>query len=208
VLVVGAAILAAPFLLAFAFVFFVRQTGVQLRVEVVNSGTQAPIAMMPMMQLAGIMPGMVPQMQPQSAVPSTSPTPDAPPSQEGQTTDPAKAEYEEPFTAEEFDLGPSFEEEMQQKAQAQEQMELAVLQQIFEENLRLQKELQLLPAQRIEAAEPEQADEFAGYQSEETQCPEISDVAQESLDETTAPDEPSPSDPTEVNHDTELEFVS
>jgi hypothetical protein len=54
---------------------------------------------------------------------------------------PAEApRQEEPPSGEQFDLGPSYEEEQQAKDESLRLQEQAVLQQIFEDNLRLQEE--------------------------------------------------------------------
>jgi hypothetical protein len=70
-------------------------------------------------------------------------------------------EPEPPFTGEQFDLGPSYEEEQQAKAEALRQQELAVLQEVFEQNLRLHEEVAQL------AAEEEPHKDLDGQDGEE-----------------------------------------
>jgi hypothetical protein len=50
-------------------------------------------------------------------------------------------DYPESETLEEFDIGPTYEEELRMKEEAMRQHEEAVMRQIFEDNLRLREEL-------------------------------------------------------------------
>lgn len=119
---IAGAMLVCPLLVALLVVVMLRRTGLQLRVEVINPTASGPL-------VARVGPGW-------AVLPGGPEATEAP-----QPTLPAE---EEP-TAERFELGPTYEEEQQARAEEQRHKELAVLQQVFEDNVRLRDEIASLP---------------------------------------------------------------
>jgi len=64
---------------------------------------------------------------------------------------PAAAAEEPPSTAQRFDLGPTYEEELALRQQAEQQQQEATLRHIFEENMKLREQLETLPEATDEA---------------------------------------------------------
>jgi hypothetical protein len=128
-IVLLAALILLPGLLLLAACLAVRRalsrSGSLLRVEVV--GTPGTFAMMPvahggMPANGATMPGSVPPDTP--LVGGSAATP-----------------WEEEYTAQQFELGPTYEEELRLKEQGRQQQEEALLRQVFEENVRLREQL-------------------------------------------------------------------
>jgi hypothetical protein len=125
----GAAALLMPLVFASALVVLLRRlagrSGPLLRIEYVNN---QPTGGYPGMVLGTLPPGFgVPQG---AAATPTSPLPDVALAPEGEST------------AEQFEIGPSFAEERQQRQAQAGQQEEGVLRQLFEENLKLQRGVQ------------------------------------------------------------------
>jgi hypothetical protein len=95
--------------------------GPLLRIEYINNQPAAPY------------PGVILGTLPGSALPAQAAPAPPPP----RTTEPE-------LTGEAFDLGPTYEEERQQRQQQGQRQEQAVLRQLFEDNLRLQGEVRQL----------------------------------------------------------------
>jgi hypothetical protein len=131
VALVVAVVLLCPLLVALMLAMILRRSGLQFRVEVVNSSPGGPI-------IARLDPNWV--MQP-GMVPAAGQTMQA---GEMAAAEQPALEKEPEVSGEQFDLGPSYEEERQAKLQALEQQELAVLQEVFEQNLRLREEIDRL----------------------------------------------------------------
>jgi hypothetical protein len=131
VVLIAAVTLLCPFLVALMLALILRRSGMQLRVEVINSGTAGPI-------IARLeTPAPAATAGPAQASPA--PVTGAAPAQESRLIENA------PDLAERFDLGPSYEEEKQARDQAQRQKEMAVLQELFEQNQRLYEQIEQLP---------------------------------------------------------------
>jgi hypothetical protein len=132
VALLAAAILAFPVTVLLLAVVLVRRTGLQFKVEVMNSG---PV-------VARLEPGW-----PGAAMPAAyGPAPvaaAAPLVEQGESLSPPveAPPQEPPSTAQEFDLGPTYEEERLAKEESLRQQELALLQQVFEDNCRLFEQL-------------------------------------------------------------------
>jgi hypothetical protein len=127
VLCLGGAVLLTPLVFAFALAGLLRRLGggPLLRIEYVNS---QPPATYPPIVLGALPPGMT---YGAPAAPSAAPTPAAPP---------VPAAAPEP-TGQPFELGPTFEEELRLQQDQAQQQEHAVLQHLFEENLKLQRDV-------------------------------------------------------------------
>jgi hypothetical protein len=127
--VMAGAVLVGPMLVILLAALLIRRTGLQFRVEVLNSSPAGHL-------LARFDPGL--------SIPTTMQA-GATPAESGAATLPESVADEEPSqTGEQFDLGPTYEEEQQAKAEALRQQELAVLQKIFEENVQLQEQIAAL----------------------------------------------------------------
>lgn len=127
-----------PFALAVGLALILRWSGMKFRVEIINSGAvllqdvQGLRSLPPAAPQAAAGPPDLDQLwQTGSAEDAADQTPLAPPA-------------EEVFTGEYFDVGPTFEEERLLREQALLAGERAVLQQVYEENLRLQQEIREL----------------------------------------------------------------
>jgi hypothetical protein len=135
------AVLLCPLLVLLLAGLLIRRTGLQFKVEVLNSSPAGPV---------------VARLEPGWSIAPATPNQGSPAAGQQAVSESTVGEQPAegaPFTGEHFDLGPSYEEEQQAKAQALQQQEAAVMQQIFEQNLRLQEEIAALEA------EPEAADE-------------------------------------------------
>ncbi|MFO0928823.1 MAG: hypothetical protein U0736_17685 [Gemmataceae bacterium] len=126
------AVVTGPLAVIAGLALMVRWSGMKFRVEIVNTGGTA------MPDLALLRAALAP---PPAAATDTTPVDsltamsfDVPPAGDAPP-------QEDPFTGEFFDLGPSYEEEQQMKQDALRAQEQAVLQQVFEENLKLRQEL-------------------------------------------------------------------
>lgn len=128
-----------PFALVVGLALILRWSGMKFRVEIINSGA---VLLQDVQGLRALAPA-VPQ------APAGQPDLD----QLWQTglaggtaadPHPLDAPAEEVFTGEYFDLGPTFEEERLLREEALLAGERAVLQQVYEENLRLQQEIREL----------------------------------------------------------------
>jgi hypothetical protein len=145
----AAAALLVPPAVVLLIALVVRRAGLKLRVEVLNSTPQGPI-------IARIEPGAWPMLVAPAATGTA--TGSSPATVEVQIrpaegAEPGSAE-EPPQTGEAFDLGPSYEEERLAREQALRQQEQAVLQEVFEQNLRLQQEIAALAEQDEEPLYP------------------------------------------------------
>jgi hypothetical protein len=133
-----AALLGGPLVIV-VVLLVLRRSGFMFRVEVVNPLGQVVGLTMPRL---GIGPshggGSQERLEAETGLDHSSPHVSA-----SQSEGP-EAPPEEPMTGEQFDLGPTYEEEKRQQEEGLKQQELAVLQQIFEENKQLQKELRRL----------------------------------------------------------------
>jgi hypothetical protein len=118
--------LLGPVLVVLLLALVVRGRGLRFRVDVVNSTPAGPIVA----RLETNWPLPAPPAQPTG--PQTLPAEDAEP----------QSAVEQASTAEDFDLGPSYEEEQQARADAARQQEQALLQEIFEHNLRLLEQIE------------------------------------------------------------------
>jgi hypothetical protein len=133
--VVGSLVV-GPLVLLLALLVVLRRfkgTGSLLRVEVVNSGTPAPTIVY---GGPAAWPAPVPAAGGDGAAEVRLPS--------GFEAITAAVETKEPeveSTAQPFDLGPTYEEERLQREEAERQRELAVLQHVFEDNVRLREEL-------------------------------------------------------------------
>jgi hypothetical protein len=146
VALVAGVVLFCPLLLALMLALMLRRLGMHLRVEVINSSPGTPI----IARLEGYGPLPLGIAGGQGGQP-------AQPASAEESAPPGAARVEEPETAERFDLGPSYEEERLAKEVALRQQELAVLQLVFEENVRLQEEIEHLDAQDEVEAETDPA---------------------------------------------------
>lgn len=123
--VAGGTVVAGPLILVLALGIMLRRYGPLLRVEVTNPGV---------LRLEG---GML-----HAAVPAT------------EYTQAVDTQAMENFTGEYFDLGPSYDEERKAKEEAQRHAEMAVLQEIFEQNVRLHEEIRAAQSPVISSEHP------------------------------------------------------
>jgi hypothetical protein len=119
-----------PLIVVFALGLMLKRSNLRFRVEVVNPSGGTPFVP----GQVGIDPALLAQ---------PAPPPGQRPVEVPAAAQPAPEEAVEEGrqTGEKFDLGPSYEEERQAMLEAQRQQELALLQEIFEQNLRLQEEI-------------------------------------------------------------------
>ena len=136
---VAGAVLLCPLLVVLLAGLLIRRTGIQFRVEVVNSSMGGPLGSR--LDYGWGLPPVTGGAAAVADAVSLSLDPEAPPAAEAAPT------------GEQFDLGPSYEEEQQAKADAIRQQELAILQHIYEENLRLHQEIAALGEPEGVAAE-------------------------------------------------------
>lgn len=124
VLSVLGSLVVGPLVLLVALLFVLRRfkgAGSLLRVEVVNSGTPAPTFVY--------------------GGPAAWPAPAAG-GDGAEAHPPAEAPAEPDTTAQQFDLGPTYEEERLQREEAERLRERAVLQHVYEDNVRLREQLE------------------------------------------------------------------
>ncbi len=152
VILVAAVVLFCPLLVAMMLAMMLRRLGMQFRVEVINSSPASPI----IARIEGYAPlpaGMQQTPFGQMAQPASVAEPTLP--------EESRGEEQLSDTAERFELGPSYEEERLAKLESLRQQELAVLQEIFQQNVRLQEEIERLPAEEdvlpAEAARTEES---------------------------------------------------
>jgi hypothetical protein len=136
----GSALVVGPLMVAVALGLILRRSGLQFRVEVINSGQGSGVAY-GVSRLDTSMAGGV--AQPVSRItPEMERLAAAAALETGGDFEPAQPTEPE-FTGEHFDLGPSYEEERLAKEESLRMQEQAILQEIFEQNLKLQEELRL-----------------------------------------------------------------
>jgi hypothetical protein len=131
VIVGGSALVVGPMMVALMLGLMLRRSGLQFRVEVVNSGHPMGLGIAyGVSHLDTTMPDLPAQ-----------PVGRIGPDMAGAAMEAAASPEER--TGEQFELGPSYEEERRAKEESQLQAERAIMQEIFEENLKLQRELRM-----------------------------------------------------------------
>ncbi len=140
VIVGGSALVVGPLMVALLLGIMLRRSGFQFRVELVNApGTLGSGVAYGVSRIDTNQPDVparpVGRIEPDLASLS------AVAALEAVTFPELKPGEEAPMTGEKFDLGPTYEEERLAKQEAELLREKAILQEIFEENLRLQEEL-------------------------------------------------------------------
>lgn len=128
-----------PFALAVGLALILRCSGMKFRVEIINSGA---VLLQDVQGLRSLAPVVPPASAGQADLDHLWQTGTA----EGTASalHPLDTPVEEAFTGEYFDLGPTFEQERLLREEAVLAGERAVLQQVYEENLRLQQEIREL----------------------------------------------------------------
>jgi hypothetical protein len=128
-----------PLLAALALALVLRRSSLRFRVELAGSQTGPVVVSASRVDAAAFVPV-------ETETPSSQETPlRLTETVEGPSVDPElfRLEQKEPEpTGEQFDLGPSYEEEKRAKEEALHQQEMAVLQQIFEDNRKLLEEIE------------------------------------------------------------------
>jgi hypothetical protein len=138
----GGAIVVTPLMLALVLGIMLRRSGLQFRVEVVNSvpGTGIAFGVTRLDDATARPVGHLDATDPNRPGHLAAPPDDTP--------------DELPSTAQPFDLGPTYEEERAAREDAVQLQEQALLQEVFEQNLRLRDELAQLDGPPAAAAAP------------------------------------------------------